>query len=142
MPLGSMPRARFRVGTEMDEQGPNAGNPYVSTAQVAEALGVGISTVKRWVDQGILPAHKTPGGHRKILLSDVARVVRGGDFPRLDLGRLGLPPAGAEPPDPRSLSAAMLAALKRGEAEALRSLLQGAHRSGLPIETLADAVVA
>ena len=36
----------------------------------------------------------------------------------------------------------MLAALKRGEAEDLRSLLQGAHWSGLAIETLADAVVA
>jgi MerR family transcriptional regulator, light-induced transcriptional regulator len=126
----------------MNEQEPNAGNPYVSTAQIAEALGVGITTVKRWVDQGILPAHKTPGGHRKILLNDVARVVREGDFPRLDLGRLGLPPGGQRSPDPKSLSAAMLAALKRGEAETLRSLLRGAHRSGLALETLADAVVA
>ena len=126
----------------MTEQGPNAGNPYVSTAQVAEALGVGITTVKRWVDQGILPAHKTPGGHRKILLSDVVRVVREGDFPRLDLSRLGLPSVGQKSPDPKSLSAAVLAALKRGEAETLRSLLQGAHRSGMAIETLADAVVA
>ena len=126
----------------MNEQGPNTGNPYVSTAQVAAALGVGITTVKRWVDQGILPAHKTPGGHRKILLSDVVRVVRDGNFPRLDLSRLGLPPAGQESPGPKSLSAALLAALKRGEAETVRLLLQGAHRSGLAIETLADAVVA
>jgi excisionase family DNA binding protein len=134
--------ARVSVGTEMNERGPNAGNPYVSTVQVAAALGVGITTVKRWVDQGILPAQKTPGGHRKILLSDVVRVVREGDFPRLDLSRLGLSPVGQESPDPTSLSAAMLAALKRGEAETLRSLLQGAHRSGMAIETLADAVVA
>jgi excisionase family DNA binding protein len=130
------------TGTEMNEQGPNAGNPYVSTARIAEALGVGITTVKRWVDLGILPAHKTPGGHRKILLSDVARVVREGDFPRLDLGRLGLPSAGRGSPAPGSSSAAMLAALKRGDSEGLRSLLRGAHRSGLAIETLADDVVA
>ncbi len=134
--------ARVSVDTEMNEQGPNAGNPYVSTARVAEALGIGTTTVKRWVDQGILPAHKTPGGHRKILLSDVVRVVREGDFPRLDLSRLGLPLEGQESPDPKSLSAALLAALKRGEAETLRLLLQGAHRSGLAIEALADAVVA
>src|SRR5689334_5519207 len=126
-----MPRAPERPwGTEMNEQGPNAGNPYVSTAQVAAALGVGISTVKRWVDSGILPAHKTPGGHRKVLLSDVVRVVREGDLPRLDLSRLGISPVGQELPDPKSLSAAMLVALKRGDAETLRGLLQGAHRSG------------
>lgn len=130
------------MGIKMDEQGANAGNPYVSTAQVAEALGLSISTVKRWVDQGILPAHKTPGGHRKILLSDAVRVVREGEFPRLDLGRLGLAPPGEVPPDTQSLGAAALAALKRGDAVELLSLLQGAHRSGLAIETLADKVIA
>ncbi len=126
----------------MNEPGPKVGNPYVSTAQVAEALGIGISTVKRWVDQGVLPAHKTPGGHRKLLLSDVLRVVREGDFPRLDLTRLGLAAMVGETPDLKSLSAALLAALKQGEAETVRSLLLGAQRSGMAIETLADAVIA
>ncbi|MEO6811002.1 MAG: helix-turn-helix domain-containing protein [Isosphaeraceae bacterium] len=126
----------------MSQQGPDAETQYVSTAQVAEALGVGITSVKRWVDQGILPAHKTPGGHRKILVSDVVRVVRDGDFPRLDLARLGLPSAVGESPDLKSLSAAMLAALKRGEAAPLKSMLQEALRSGLAVETLADAVIA
>jgi excisionase family DNA binding protein len=134
--------ARDFVGVGMSNPGPDAEPLYVSTAQVAEALGVGITSVKRWVDQGILPAHKTPGGHRKILLSDVVRVVRDGDFPRLDLSRLGLPSSNRESTDLKSLSAAMLAVLKRGEADALKSLFQEAQRSGLTIETLADAVIA
>jgi excisionase family DNA binding protein len=139
---GVVEGARLSMDTVMNEQEPNDGSPYVSTIQVAEALGVGTTTVKRWVDQGILPAHKTPGGHRKILRSDLARVLRGADFPSLDLSRVGLPAPSNEAPDTRSLSRAVLAALRRGDAEKLHSLLERAHRSGMPVETLADAVIA
>lgn len=37
-----------------------------STLQVAQALGVSVQTVQRWVDAGHLKAWKTVGGHRKI----------------------------------------------------------------------------
>jgi excisionase family DNA binding protein len=126
----------------MKKQVPNTAARYVSTALVAEALGVGITTIKRWVDQGILPAHKTLGGHRKLLLSDVVRVVRDGDFPRLDLSRLGLHSTGTTSHDARSISAALFGALKHGEGEEVTAILKGAHRSGLAIATIADAVVA
>lgn len=115
---------------------------YVSTAQVADALGVSVTTVKRWVDDGILPAQKTPGGHRKLLLADVLRIAREGNFPHRDLGRLDLLAQESAPADPQVLSGRLLVALRAGDAGAARVLLRGAYRSGLALETLADAVVA
>lgn len=35
--------------------------------QAAQMLGVNVSTIKRWTDSGILPCHRTAGGHRTIL---------------------------------------------------------------------------
>ncbi|HET7522651.1 MAG TPA: B12-binding domain-containing protein [Acidimicrobiales bacterium] len=115
---------------------------YVSTANVARALGVGVSTVKRWVDEGILPAHKTAGGHRKLLLADVLRLVREGDFPQLDLSELQFVAEMQGCLDPKALSQQLLTALKRGEGDAVRSLIHGAYQSGVAMETLADFVIA
>jgi excisionase family DNA binding protein len=115
---------------------------YVSTARVAEALGVSVTTVKRWVDEGILPAHRTPGGHRRLLLADVLRIVRESHFPHLDLSRLGLGCALGPAASPEALADQLAEALERGESGATRSLVHGAYGGGLAVEVLADRVVA
>ena len=44
----------------------------ISTGNVAEVLDVSEATIKRWADAGALPCIRTPGGHRKFRLRDVA----------------------------------------------------------------------
>lgn len=47
------------------------GERLLTTREAAEILGVGPTTVKRWCDEGKLPAIKTAGGHRRYRETDV-----------------------------------------------------------------------
>jgi excisionase family DNA binding protein len=111
---------------------------YLSTAEAAEALAVSVSTVKRWVDEGILPAHVTAGGHRKLLRSEVLAVARQRNLPAGDRAILG----GPRNTDPEAVSEALLEALVRGNGLDATAILRRAYDAGVPIETLADRVIA
>ena len=43
----------------------------LTLGQAADHLGVAQSTIRKWTDQGTLPAIKTPGGHRRYRRSDL-----------------------------------------------------------------------
>jgi excisionase family DNA binding protein len=117
-------------------------NPtYLSTAQVAEGLGIGVSTVKRWVEEGILPASKTAGGHRKLLLADVLEVARLNNLPARDLATLTEGARQKQRRDPSDLWKELHQALLKGDTIAVRAIIQGAYRKGLPIATVADDVI-
>jgi len=44
---------------------------WLSLSDVAEYLGVHPSTVRVWSDKGVLPVHRTQGGHRRYLRSEL-----------------------------------------------------------------------
>ncbi len=44
---------------------------FISLKGAADIIGVHPSTVRLWTDKGILPAHRTPGGHRRYRRADV-----------------------------------------------------------------------
>lgn len=50
--------------------------PLLSPRELAHAIGVSESSIKRWIDDGLIGASKTAGGHRRIAGSEAIRFVR------------------------------------------------------------------
>jgi MerR family transcriptional regulator, light-induced transcriptional regulator len=115
---------------------------YLSTVQAAEALGISLSTVKRWVDEGVLPAHRTPGGHRKLLRAEVVALARQGNLPRGDLAALSATPARAPSQGLEKTATALLSALRQGRGAEVNAIIRRAYNSGVAIESIADQVIA
>jgi excisionase family DNA binding protein len=51
------------------------GDVTVTAGEAARRLGVAPATVQRWVDDGTGQAERTPGGHRRIYLTEVRRLI-------------------------------------------------------------------
>jgi excisionase family DNA binding protein len=54
----------------------NRAGLLLTSSRVAELLEVHSSTIKRWCDEGILPAERTEGGHRRIRFDDALSTGR------------------------------------------------------------------
>jgi excisionase family DNA binding protein len=61
----------------MPVSGPRDGeDPILTTREAARLLGIAVSTAQQWTETGVLPAWKTPGGHRRVRQSDVSALLR------------------------------------------------------------------
>lgn len=54
---------------------------YLSSHTVAKLVSVSPSTVLTWIDSGQLPAHRTPGGHRRVAPGALVRFLRDHKMP-------------------------------------------------------------
>lgn len=112
---------------------------YVSTEETALALGVGVSTVKRWADSGKLPIHRTAGGHRKVLRNELLRLIQNGVIPCKDASVLL-----RETPDCNSteeIRQTLQHRLQQGNEIAVRSLIHGLIDNGMSIASFADTIL-
>ena len=54
---------------------------YLTTSDAAQICGVAHTTVIRWISEGKLKAHETPGGHRRIDQGDLALFMKEFNMP-------------------------------------------------------------
>ncbi len=114
---------------------------YLKTQQVADALGIGVSTLKRWVDAGEIAAARTVGRHRLIALDEALRFARRNDLPTAALHRAGgaggASPATVDDPTRDRL----VEALTKGQAKEARRIIVASHAAMGSGEALADELI-
>lgn len=54
---------------------------FFTTSEAAQICGVAHTTVIRWISEGKLKAHETPGGHRRIQHEELAAFMKQFDIP-------------------------------------------------------------
>ena len=110
-----------------------AGNgAFLTTRDLAPAIGVSESSIKRWADEGEIRAARTVGGHRRIPLPEALRFVRerGLALPRAEVLGLGDVATLRAPALPGDDVAAFRELLLTGDEARSRGLLQSLHLSG------------
>ncbi|MEM6505083.1 MAG: cobalamin B12-binding domain-containing protein [Planctomycetota bacterium] len=69
---------------------------YLSPKQLGQAIGVSESSLKRWIDDGMIDVVRTTGGHRRVELAEAIRFVRQRGYTVKDPSVLGLTAADDE----------------------------------------------
>lgn len=118
--------------------------PVLSPKELAEIIGLSESTLKRWVDSGVLHAAKTPGGHRRIARSEAVRLIRTSNLPVLRPDMLGVPDLEAiqdSPTQPGLEGLKLYEFLREGQDRHVRGLLLSQYLAGRSIIEICDGPV-
>ncbi len=116
----------------------------VSPKQLAVAIGVSESSLKRWADEGLLSFVRTAGGHRRIPLPEAVRFVRHMGIKITAPGEIGLadgPATLTDFADPALVNEHFHAALEQGDLNAARALIQNLFLAGWSAAAIADGPI-
>lgn len=115
-----------------------------SPQELAQVIGVSESSVRRWVDGGLIDVTRTAGGHRRIPLDEALRFIRHQAMHIRRPELLGLPDLQELPPEARDgtlTDEVLFHLLRQGEAARARGLLTYHYLSGMPLAALFDEVI-
>ena len=113
----------------------------LTTRQLASAIGVSESSIKRWVDDGTIRASRTVGGHRRISRPEAVRLARAlrATVARpelLDLAELAL--VGWPAATPAEATEQLFASLRDGQAALARGIVQSLYVAGHSVAAIVD----
>ncbi|MBA3819241.1 MAG: excisionase family DNA-binding protein [Deltaproteobacteria bacterium] len=112
----------------------------LSPRELADALGVSESSLKRWVDAGKISATRTDGGHRRIALAEAVRFIRETGAPLAHPEILDMPEVAIA--HGRALHGdSLLHYLEEGDAVGARGWLLARYLAGAAIAELCDGPV-
>ena len=115
----------------------------VTPKQVAQAIGVSESSLKRWCDKGLLASIRTAGGHRRLALDEVFDFLRRSDQQLVLPELLGLPSNTGEGKIVLNRAHEQIyEALVSGDEEQCRRIAMNLYLSGISICEICDHVLA
>jgi len=115
----------------------------VSPRQVAQAIGVSESSLKRWCDKGDLLTARTAGGHRRLPVDHVVQFLRQTGHPLIRPELLGLPSNTGQVPTITDRAATqIIEALTAGDEEQCRRIVFNLYLNGGTICEICDRVLA
>ena len=112
---------------------------YLSPRDLARAVGVSESSMKRWADGGAIQMTRTAGGHRRIPRQEAIRFIRETKARVLRPELLGFAEAERAP---ESSEDSLFEALRRGSRDQVLGLVQGWFLAGRPLAWIFDGPVA
>lgn len=119
-------------------------SPIISPRELAAAIGVSESSLKRWADDGQIRVSRTAGGHRRIAIGEAIRFVRAIGAPLVRPELLGLRDLA---PDAGSLLSAdepadrLFEYLHEGRVRDARGLIMSLYLEGRSIAEIADGPI-
>lgn len=115
----------------------------VTPKQVARAIQVSESSVKRWCDKGVIPTQYTAGGHRRIPMSGLLDFLRSAQQELVRPEVLGLPATTGQTKRVIQRAAGQLTeALVQGDEEQARQIVLDLYLAEHSICAICDQVIA
>lgn len=113
----------------------------LSPNDVARAIGVSESTLKRWADAGRIEVSKTLGGHRRIDVREALRFAREAALPIQRPEILGLPELALVKPEmkrPDAVDETLYKLLVEGQEAEARGMVLDLYLNGMSVHEICD----